>query len=162
MKTLLIVSSYHHRNTLKLANVIADTLGAQIVSPDQVRPELLRAYDLVGFGSGIYSAKHHPALLGLAEALPAAVGWKAFLFSTDGMPRFAVKNKDYLYKKMLADHAALRRILEAKGYSIVGDFNCAGFNTNSFLKFFGGLNKGRPDARDLQDAAVFAKGLTIQ
>jgi flavodoxin len=43
-----------------------------------------------------------------------------------------------------------------QGYDVVGEFGCAGFNTNSFLKLFGGINKGRPDDRDLTQAAEFA------
>ena len=45
----------------------------------------------------------------------------------------------------------------SKGYTVTGEFNCPGFNTNSFLKYFGGLNKGRPDAGDLEAAAAFAR-----
>jgi flavodoxin len=42
---------------------------------------------------------------------------------------------------------------------IIDEFSCAGFNTNSFLKLFGGLNKGRPNAEDLKHAEVFAENL---
>jgi flavodoxin len=42
---------------------------------------------------------------------------------------------------------------------IVDEFNCAGFNTNSFLKFFGGKNKGRPNTEDLKNAEEFAQNL---
>jgi hypothetical protein len=65
------------------------------------------------------------------------------------MPRAVVKDEAMLYNKMFKDHAALREKLRAKGYDVVGEFGCAGFNTNSFLKLFGGINKGRPDDRDL-------------
>jgi flavodoxin len=34
-----------------------------------------------------------------------------------------------------------------------------GFNTNSFLKLFGGINKGRPNAEDLKRAEEFAQKL---
>ncbi|HPJ02395.1 MAG TPA: flavodoxin family protein [Candidatus Limiplasma sp.] len=159
MKTLLIVSSYHHGNTLKVAHAIADCLQAEIVTPSQVQPDTLAAYDLVGFGSGIYSAKHHTQLLKLAEALHPAGGRRAFLFSTDGMPRLAMMDESRIRKKLLSDHAALRKALEAKGYTIVGDFGCAGYNTNSFLKLFGGLNKGRPNKDDIQKAMIFAEAL---
>jgi hypothetical protein len=54
-------------------------------------------------------------------------------------------------------HSALRERLRAKGYAIVGEFLCAGLNTNSLLKYFGGLNKGRPDAEDLRHAEEFAQ-----
>ncbi|MBN1778541.1 MAG: hypothetical protein JW811_10540 [Clostridiales bacterium] len=60
MEALLIVNLYHHRNTLKVARAIADTLQAQIVAPNEAKPEALPEFDLIGFGSGIYGAKHHP------------------------------------------------------------------------------------------------------
>jgi len=34
-----------------------------------------------------------------------------------------------------------------------------GYNTNSFLKIIGGINKGRPNAVDLKNAKEFAKNL---
>lgn len=159
MKALIIVSSYHHHNTLKIAHTIADALRAQIVSPDQVDPDTLLEYDLVGFGSGVYSAMHHPKLLKLADSLPPAEGRKAFLFSTDGTPRLGMIKDEVYHRKMFSDHAVLQKKLEAKGYEIVGNFNCAGFNTNVFLKYFGGLNKGRPNAEDLLSASAFAESL---
>ena len=42
---------------------------------------------------------------------------------------------------------------------IVDEFTCAGFNTNSFSKLFGGINKGRPNAQDLKRAEKFAQSL---
>ena len=54
-----------------------------------------------------------------------------------------MNNPSELRKKMLEDHSLLREKLESKGYLIVDEFNCAGYNTNSFLRFFGGSNKGR-------------------
>jgi len=39
------------------------------------------------------------------------------------------------------------------------EFGCRGFNTNSFLRFFGGLNKGRPNAEDLRNAEEFARNV---
>ncbi len=159
MKVLLIVSSYHHHNTLRVARAMAQPLGAKIVAPDEADPAMLSQYDLIGFGSGVYSAAHHPQLLQLADRLPAAEQGKAFLFSTDGVPHFAVISKEWLRQKMLADHAALQKRLEGKGYQIVGNFNSAGFNTNMFLKLFGGFNKGRPNAEDLAQAKAFADGL---
>lgn len=63
---------------------------------------------------------------------------------------------------MYNDHKVLRDILISKGYQIVDEFSCVGFNTNSFLKYFGGLNKDRPNAEDLNEAAKFAERLIIK
>ena len=59
-------------------------------------------------------------------------------------------------------HAPLRERLIAKGYKIVGEFNCAGWNTHQFLKFFGGMNKGRPNETDIQKARSFAQKLKLE
>ena len=61
--------------------------------------------------------------------------------------------------KVAADHLLLREKLQSKGYVIVDEFSCKGFNTNSFLKYFGGMNKGRPNAEDLKNAEKFAQKL---
>lgn len=150
MKSLLVVFSYHHKNTEKIANVIAKVLDAQIKTPQQIHPEELQEYDLIGFGSGIYSAKHHTYLLDLADTLPRVTGKKAFIFSTS-----AIMGKDKVDK----DHSTLREKLQSKGYVIVDEFSCKGFNTNSFLKYIGGMNKGRPNAEDLKHAEEFAWNL---
>jgi flavodoxin len=150
MKTLIILYSYHHHNTEKLAKSMAKVLDAEIKWPDQVNPEELREYDLVGFGSGIYSAKHDESLLELADELPEVNNLNAFLFSTAGITGESKKIKD---------HSTLREKLEAKGFTIVDEFQCKGFNTNSFLRLFGGMNKGRPNAKDLKRAEEFARKL---
>jgi flavodoxin len=155
MKTLLVLVSYHHHNTEKIARVFANVLDAPIKTPQQLNPEELEEYGLIGFGSGIYGGKHHGDLLDLADTLPPVTGRKAFIFSTSAIAGEA---------KVARDHAQLRKKLASKGYIIVGEFSCRGFNTNSFLKLFGGMNKGRPNAEDLQNAEAFALNLkqTIQ
>jgi flavodoxin len=61
--------------------------------------------------------------------------------------------------KVKKDHSLLRQMLESKGYAIVGEFSCKGFNTNSFLKYFGGMNKDRPNSKDIKNAKEFALNL---
>jgi len=150
MKSLLVLFSYHHNNTEKIANVFARVLDAQIRTPQQVDPEELQDYSLVGFGSGIYDAKHHRSLLDLADRLPQVTDRKAFIFSTSAM-----MGED----KVAKDHSTLREKLQSKGYMIVGEFACHGFNTNSFMRYLGGMNKGRPNAEDLRNAEEFAQNL---
>ena len=150
MKSLLILFSYHHKNTEKIAKVFAKVLDAQIKTPQQINPDELQKYSLIGFGSGIYGAKHHQTLLDLADKLPQVTNKKAFIFSTS-----AIMGK----AKVAKDHSKLREKLQSKGYLIVDEFACKGFNTNSFLKYIGGMNKGRPNAEDLKNAEEFAENL---
>src|SRR5665647_2880307 len=86
MKTLIVVYSYHHNNTQKVAEAFAKVLDAEIKTPQQTDPEELQNYDLVGFGSGIDSGKNYPELLDFASKLPQGANKKAFVFSTSGMP----------------------------------------------------------------------------
>ncbi len=157
MKSLVVVFSYHHRNTEKIAHAIADVLGAAVRTPQQVTPEEVAAYDLVGFGSGIYSATFDPSLLDLADRLPPAGGKNVFLFSTYGAPAF-IADRKFIEK----NHRQIREKLSAKGYTVIGEFGCAGWNTNSFLQYFGGLNKGRPNAEDIRNAEAFAGNIKNQ
>lgn len=150
MKCLLIVYSYHHNNTRKIAEAMAKVLDAEIKNPQQTNPEEPQKYDLVGFGAGIDSGKHYKVLLDYAEKLPQVDNKAAFIFSTAGVTG---------EKKLSKDHLTLREKLEAKGYRIVDEFQCRGFNTNVFLKYFGGMNKGRPNEEDLQHAEEFAQNL---
>ena len=152
MKSLVIVYSYHHNNTEKIAHAIAGVLGAPVKTPQQVTPGEVAGCDLVGFGSGIYSATFDPAVLALADQLPPALGKRAFLFSTFGAPT-VIASREFIEK----NHNQVREKLQGKGYTIVGEFGCPGWNTNSFLRFFGGLNKGRPNKGDLADAEAFAR-----
>ena len=150
MKSLLIIFSYHHNNTEKIAKVFSKVLDAQIKTPQQINPKELQEYDLIGFGSGIDSDKHYQVLLDFADKLPHLADKNAIIFSTSGITG---------EEKRAKDHSALREKLQSKGCRIIGEFQCRGFNTNSFLRFFGGMNKGRPNAEDLQRAEKFAQNL---
>jgi flavodoxin len=155
---LVVVFSYHHNNTDKIANAMAAALESQVKTPRQVSPEETTAYGLLGLGAGIDSDRHYKPLLDFAERLPPGGGRLAFIFSTSGIPE-KIFGGNYVQNYAAKCHAALREILTGKGYDIVGEFICAGFNTNSFLKWFGGVNKGRPDAADLARAEAFARAL---
>lgn len=77
---------------------------------------------------------------------------KAFIFSTCGGTHgktFSVENF----------HKPLKTILTAKGFNIVGEFNCNGFDTVGPLKLFGGKSKGGPNEEDLRNAESFAENL---
>jgi flavodoxin len=154
LKSLLLLCSYHQKNTEKIGKAIAEVLDAQIKTPLKTNPEEIQDYSLIGFGSGIYSGQHHKTLLDFIDRLPRVENKNAFIFSTYGAPAF-IANKEFIQK----NHQQLRDKLLSKGYKVIGEFGCAGFNTNSFLKLFGGLNRGKPDAEDLNRAKAFARNL---
>ena len=153
VKSLVVVFSYHHGNTEKIAHACAKVLGAEVKTPQQVKPEEIAEYDLVGFGSGIYSATFDPSVLELADRLPQAAGKKAFLFSTYGAPAIFADGEF-----VENNHSQIREKLQAKGYTVIGEFGCAGWNTNSFLKIFRGAQQGQARCRRYQECRSVCPG----
>jgi hypothetical protein len=51
----------------------------------------------------------------------------------------------------------LKKILPGNGFEITCELSCRGFDTYGVLKFTCGINKGRPDERDLKNAAGFGR-----
>jgi hypothetical protein len=150
----VIVTPSDRGGAARLASAMAARLRAVVVSPAGARMGELEKAGLLGLGSGIFNQAHHKALLDLAEALPPVSGRKAFIFSTSGVSR---EKAPGLHEE--DPHNALRERLVAKGCEIVGEFNCAGYNDNSFLFLIGGINKGHPNAEDIALAEAFADSL---
>ncbi len=143
MKILIVYRSYHRMNTRKVARAMAEATGATLATVDEVRPEDLDGYDLVGFGSGIYGGKHHRDLIALVERMPPAESRPVFIFSTSGGGK-------------KENHRALRSALAAKGCRIAGEFSSRGeYRLLGFIK----TSSGHPDEKDLTDARTFARGL---
>jgi flavodoxin len=156
MKSALICVSVHHGNTDKIARVMADALEATLFRPDEATAEVLSEFDLLGFGSGIYYSKHHKTLLRLVNSLPVVKNKRAFVFSTAGVSdRLVEKNQD-------KNHEALRNKLADKGFNVIGEFSCSGFNTWGYFRLLGGRNNGRPNEDDLKRAWEFASTLKLK
>ena len=145
MKTLILFHSEHHGNTKKVADVIGKTLGAEPVPAPELHSRKADEYDLVGFGSGIYYGKFHDSLYRAVEDLTDQKGKKAFVFSTTGSKTYSMRA-----------HEAFKAFLVGKGFTVVGEFSCLGFDTALSAE---GINKGKPDTSDLKAAEKFAKGL---
>lgn len=148
MKSLIVVYSYHHSNTEKIAKAMAESINAELKHPIDAVNENIDDYDIIGFGAGIDSGKHYKEIIDYASSLQAVKGKKAFIFSTAGISS---------EKKKMKDHAALREVLSSKGFEIIDEFACPGFDTNSVLKYIGGIQKGRPNEDDIKSAVAFAK-----
>ncbi len=150
MKIIIIYASFHHRNTEKVAKIISSTLGAKLVKFSEVKKEEIGRADLVGFGSGVYYSKFHKGLIDLVDNLPQMENKKAFLFSTSGMRKNFILNRS---------HRHFKNKLKEKGFKILGEYDCRGYDTYSLLKLIGGINRGRPNKKDLKGAKKFAKSI---
>ncbi len=154
MPVIIILKSEHHGNTKKIAERMARALKARLAEPDKIKITELNKYNLIGFGSGIYHRKHHEDLLAFVDKMPCMKGKKAFIFSTSGARKMPLVNNF---------GADLKEKLLAKGFEIVGEFSCRGWDTYPlFVRPFGGISKSHPDEKDLNNAEAFAKSLKVQ
>ena len=146
-KTLLVYKSVHHQNTAQIAHEIAGVLGADCASPAECSYSRLAGCELLGIGSGIYYGRVHDELFQWVRGLPEqyADHLRILIFSTSGLPVFA---------KLW--HWPVKNVLAKKGYSVIGEFSCRGFDTWGPLWLTGGLNRRHPDDRDLKRAREFA------
>jgi len=153
LKSALVCISTHQGNTQKIANAMADALGAPVLRPEKAAIQSLTEYDIIGFGSGIYFMKHHRKLLGFIGKLPDMKNKKAFIFSTAGV-------SDRLIEKNLSkNHRALKNKLTDKGFEIIGEFSCCGYIKRGWYYLKGNRNIGRPNEDDIKKAKEFASGL---
>ena len=149
----IVYASVHHGNTRVVAEVMAEEIGASAI---EVGPGALDSVDgvgLVGLGSGAFFGSHHKSLLSFARQLPSDRHVNAFIFSTSGTGRRLAKlfGRDY--------HKKLRQILQDKGIPVLGEFDCKGFDTYGIWGRFGGVAKGHPKEKELQDARGFARDI---
>lgn len=147
MKTLIVYKSIHLGSTKKIAQKLAQVLNSDIKEPHEVDLSHIQKYDLIGFGSGIYSSNFHQTILDLVDKITDLKDKRVFIFSTSGV----------IYERC---HSVMKQKLLEKNAVIVDEFFCKGLNKNSFLKYFGGMNKGRPNKEDLERAVVFARKLS--
>jgi flavodoxin len=147
LKALLIYVSVHHGNTEKIAVSMANILDADLLQAKQADAAKLEQYDLIGFGSGVYFGKHHASLLDFVDRLPMVSNKKAFIFSTSGLRKIPFVH-DF--------DKPLRERLRRKGFDIVAEFSCRGYDTSRAAMIVGGINRGRPSGRDLRHAEDFA------
>jgi flavodoxin len=146
MKTAIIYKSVHRGNTKKMAEAMAEPLEADLFDLKDVNEALIKKYDLIGFGSGIYYYKPHKKLRKFVESMDNVENKKAFHFSTSGDGKYY----DWLEKN-----------LSKRGFEVIGEFHCKGYYAYSIKGMISrkGLNKGRPDEEDFKKAGEFAKGL---
>lgn len=145
MKTAICYYSRHHGNTLKVLQAMAGEGEADLIDVTTRQAVRLEEYDCIGFASGIYFGKFHDSVLAFArQYLPQ--GKPVFLVCTYGGAKGTGTK-------------ALSEIAGEKGCRVLGEFGCKGYDTFGPFRLVGGIAKGHPDARDLENACRFYRNL---
>lgn len=137
-KAIIVYHSEHHGNTKKLVDAIAAAHAADLAEADKAAGMDFSAYDAVGFASGIYMSGFHASLEALLNNAGLR-GKKAFVLYTSGSGS----------EKYAAGFAA--KLADA-GLSLLGVYQCKGFDTFGPFKLIGGIAKGHPTAEDIDGA----------
>jgi len=140
MRVLVIYASLTG-NTRKVAQTIAEVLGAVAVDVRKRGLPDLAGVELLFVGDGVYLGRPSRAMVRFLRGLSELNGVKAAVFGT--------------YGARPTQLARLAGILQGKGAEIVGEFSCPG---RDWL-ILGLLRHGRPSGEDLKRARAFARKL---
>ena len=141
MKTLICYYSRHHGNTLKVLEAMAGEGDVDLIDVTTRQTVRLEEYDCIGFASGIYGFESQKAVVEFARQ-----------YLPQGKPVFFV----YTYGGAKGSGAkAVAEIAREKNCQVLGEFSCKGYDTFGPFKLVGGIAKGHPDERDLENARKF-------
>ena len=147
MKTAICYYSRHHGNTLKVVEAMAGEGEADLIDVTSRQAVRLEEYDCVGFASGIYGFGFHKAVTAFARQ-----------YLPQGKPVFFV----YTYGGARGTGArAAAEVAKEKDCPVLGEFSCKGFDTYGPFKLVGGIAKGHPDERDLENARKFYREIQV-
>lgn len=148
MKTAICYYSRHHGNTRSVLEAMAQEGETALIDVTARQSVRLEEYDCVGFASGIYGFEMHKAVVEYARQ-----------YLPQGKPVFFV----YTYGGAKGTGAkALAELAREKDCPVLGEFSCKGYDTFGPFKLVGGIAKGHPDGRDLENARQFYRNIQSQ
>lgn len=141
MKIAICYYSRHHGNTRKVLEAMAREADVDLIDVTARCAVPLDGFDCVGFASGIYAFEFHRSVVEFArQYLPE--GKPVFFVYTFGVTKGT-------------GAAAAARVAQEKHCPVLGEYGCKGYDTFGPFKLVGGLAKGHPDERDLENARSF-------
>lgn len=149
-KIAIVYASYHHGNTRKILNNLKiglrNDLEIELDLYDILKMEkpAINDYDIIGFASGIYALGVHKKLQSYVKALEDQIGKSSFLIYTCGSEKLSMPS-------------SFLKLLESKGFEILGSEFCLGYDTFGPLKLIGGVNKNKPNQEDFEKILSFLK-----
>ena len=148
MKTAICYYSRHHGNTRKVLEAMAQEGDVDLIDVTVRQAVRLEQYDCIGFASGIYGFEVQKSVIEFARQ-----------YLPQGKPVFFV----YTYGGAKGSGAkALGEIAREKKCPVLGEFGCRGYDTFGPFRLVGGIAKGRPNSRDLENARKFYREIQPQ
>ena len=147
-KAAIIYASVHHGNTEKVVTAMAHDMPVTLVKAEQAQSIDFSEYDCICFASGICAGRFHRSIYVFLKHHRHELPNHTFAVCTSavGKGRYAKKFTGYL---------------QSNGFTVLGEFECKGFNTFGPFKLFGGTGKGHPDSKDLADGVAFIQKIML-
>jgi flavodoxin len=82
METGIINKPIHHAKTKEIAEVVANSLEAELLDLKDFNPNMMLEYDIIGFDSQLYWFKPHKKLRMFMDDLDKVGNKKVFILST--------------------------------------------------------------------------------
>lgn len=142
-KIAIVYASVHHKNTEKLLKGIQSGCVVDLFDLTKKKDFDLSSYDAVGYASGIFALKMHKLIykfLDENKSLPN----KAIAICTSGMGKGSMISR-------------FSKVLRERGFDVIGEFECKGFDTFGPFKLVGGINRNHPDEKDILNGIVFLR-----
>ena len=145
VRTVILYRSKHHGNTKKLVDAVVaahpDIDVIDVASLGKKDLPDLSSYHIICFASGIYYGKFDKDVLRIAQECLRDGDNVIALMTYGGSSKFNGRDLDGICRLKLASfHTA---------------YGCPGYDTYGPFKLMGGMNKGRPNAEDIQGAVDF-------
>lgn len=147
MKSMIVYASRHHGNTGKIVKHLADRYGITLVNAEETDRIDYSEYDLIGFASGIDFGKFYDPVTELAEQLPAEKRIYALYTCAQDREKYG---------------GQIEEIAGRMGCRYMGKLGCKGYNTYGPWKLIGGMNKGHPNADDLERVCLFYEKMMLE
>ncbi len=82
METATSYKPINHGNTKKIAEVVANSLEAELINLKDFNPYIMKEYDIIGFDTDLYWFKPHKKLSKFIEDYDIINNKKVFIIST--------------------------------------------------------------------------------
>ena len=145
MKTAIVYHSYHHGNTKKLLDAIAEKHEVTLIDVTENAEYDLTEFDLIGFASGIYA-------FGISKEIVS--------FAGINLPEH--KKVFYIYTSAFMNDLNLRELgdlFKTRDAAFLGSYRANGYITWGPFAIGGGQKKGHPTQEEIDGAVTFFEGL---
>ena len=146
-KICIVYDSMHNMNTEKLVLSLKENYNdVDIIKVNNFDINAIDNYPKIGLASGIYWGRFSKNIEELLDKILDSDVKNLFFIYTSGIGKVRYEKK-------------LIKRLEEKNKICLGIFSCKGFDKYGPFKLIGGINKGKPNEKDIQHLIKFFENI---